>query len=149
MHPCLVLVVKLFLDTLPGMTQQFSWTFVNLGYLIVSPARPAAASFKLILDNRPFRRRRYLTSCSTGQQASHSRRACTAARMTTSRFGNKSTRASSLPPPRNGSFASPSYCTYSMTLFPSPARARRTHFSGRSLTNRSAQVLAVHPLYTL
>lgn len=38
MHPCLVLVVKLSLDTLPGMTQQFSWTFVNLGYLIVSAA---------------------------------------------------------------------------------------------------------------
>ena len=41
MHPCLVLLVKLSLDTLPGMTQQFSWTFVNLGYLMVSPSAAA------------------------------------------------------------------------------------------------------------
>lgn len=60
MHPCLVLLVKLSLDTLPGMTQQFSWTFVNLGYLIVSAA-PNRSRLKLNLDNRPRMRCRYPT----------------------------------------------------------------------------------------
>lgn len=38
-HPILILVGKVCLDTVPGMTQQISWTFVNLGYLAVSPHR--------------------------------------------------------------------------------------------------------------
>jgi hypothetical protein len=40
MHPILILVGKLCLDTIPGMSQQASWTFVNLGYLAVSIAPP-------------------------------------------------------------------------------------------------------------
>ena len=145
MHPSLVLVVKLSLDTLPGMTQQFSWTFVNLGYLIARPSL-RRSRHKLIWDPRS-PQRRYPTSCSTGQPASHSRRTCTAARMTTSRFGNKSTRASSLLLPRNGSFVSPLCCTYTAGRSPLPlpfAPARRTQ-----PTPASAQVLTLHPLHAL
>jgi hypothetical protein len=36
MHPILILVVKICLDIIPGMTQQASWTIVNLGYLAVN-----------------------------------------------------------------------------------------------------------------
>ena len=145
MHPCLVLLVKLSLDTLPGMTQQFSWTFVNLGYLIVSSRAKTAADPNLGWTIAHFCGRRYPTSCSTGQPVSRSRQACTAARMTTSRFGSKSTRASSLPPQRNGSFASPSCCTYSAMSFPCPPPVVLTPL----IIPRSAQVLVVHTLYTL
>ncbi|KIM25512.1 hypothetical protein M408DRAFT_55402, partial [Serendipita vermifera MAFF 305830] len=36
MHPILILVGKICLDIFPGMTQQASWTIVNLGYLAIS-----------------------------------------------------------------------------------------------------------------
>jgi len=36
MHPILILVGKICLDIFPGMTQQASWTIVNLGYLAVN-----------------------------------------------------------------------------------------------------------------
>jgi hypothetical protein len=40
MHPILILVGKMCFDTIPGMSQQASWTLVNLGYLAVSIAPP-------------------------------------------------------------------------------------------------------------
>ncbi|PVF96469.1 putative ORM1-unfolded protein response protein [Serendipita vermifera] len=36
MHPILILAGKICLDTFPGMSQQASWTFVNLGYIAIS-----------------------------------------------------------------------------------------------------------------
>jgi hypothetical protein len=36
MHPILILVGKICLDIFPGMSQQASWTIVNLGYLAVN-----------------------------------------------------------------------------------------------------------------
>lgn len=37
-HPVLVLVAKILIDAIPGMTQDVSWTIVNLTYMAVSPA---------------------------------------------------------------------------------------------------------------
>jgi hypothetical protein len=36
MHPILILAGKVCLDAFPGMSQQASWTFVNLGYIVVN-----------------------------------------------------------------------------------------------------------------
>lgn len=36
MHPVLILATKLLVDAIPGMTQDVSWTIVNLGYMAVS-----------------------------------------------------------------------------------------------------------------
>jgi heme A synthase len=36
-HVVLIVFGKVIIDTLPGMTQQMSWTLVNLIYLAVSP----------------------------------------------------------------------------------------------------------------
>ena len=36
-HIVLIVFGKVIIDTLPGMTQQMSWTLVNLVYLAVSP----------------------------------------------------------------------------------------------------------------
>lgn len=35
-HPILILIVKVLVDAIPGMTQDVSWTIVNLGYMAVS-----------------------------------------------------------------------------------------------------------------
>ena len=35
MHPVLILVVKVLVDSIPGMTQDVSWTVVNLSYMAV------------------------------------------------------------------------------------------------------------------
>ncbi|KAJ9110366.1 hypothetical protein QFC20_002963 [Naganishia adeliensis] len=35
-HPVLILVAKVIIDALPSMTQPYSWTIVNLGYVAVS-----------------------------------------------------------------------------------------------------------------
>ncbi|ORX37196.1 ORMDL family-domain-containing protein [Kockovaella imperatae] len=35
-HPVLILVAKLLIDAIPGMTQDVSWTIVNLGYMAAS-----------------------------------------------------------------------------------------------------------------
>lgn len=35
-HVVLILVGKIIVDTIPGMTQNISWTMVNLIYLAVS-----------------------------------------------------------------------------------------------------------------
>lgn len=34
-HPMLTLAAKIIIDVLPGVTQEASWTIVNLGYLLV------------------------------------------------------------------------------------------------------------------
>lgn len=34
-HVVLIIFGKIIIDTLPGMTQQLSWTLVNLSYLAV------------------------------------------------------------------------------------------------------------------
>lgn len=39
-HPILMLIGKLFVDALPGVNQELSWTIVNLCYLVVRPAAP-------------------------------------------------------------------------------------------------------------
>lgn len=39
-HVVLVMLGKIIIDTLPGMTQQVSWTLVNLLYLAVSLTQP-------------------------------------------------------------------------------------------------------------
>lgn len=36
MHPILIFVGKVIIDTIPGMRQEISWTLVNLIYLAVS-----------------------------------------------------------------------------------------------------------------
>lgn len=36
MHPILIFVGKIIVDTIPGMRQEISWTLVNLIYLGVS-----------------------------------------------------------------------------------------------------------------
>ncbi|WVQ65316.1 uncharacterized protein L199_003492 [Kwoniella botswanensis] len=36
MHPLLILLAKMLIDAIPGMTQDVSWTIVNLGYMSVS-----------------------------------------------------------------------------------------------------------------
>jgi len=36
LHPVLILAGKIIIDTMPGMTQQISWTVVNLCYLLFS-----------------------------------------------------------------------------------------------------------------
>jgi len=36
LHPVLILSGKIIIDTIPGMTQQVSWTVVNLCYLLIS-----------------------------------------------------------------------------------------------------------------
>ena len=35
-HPVLIIAGKIVIDTIPGMTQELSWTLVNLIYLGVS-----------------------------------------------------------------------------------------------------------------
>ena len=35
-HPALTLAAKVFIDVLPGVSQEASWTIVNLGYLLIS-----------------------------------------------------------------------------------------------------------------
>ena len=41
MHPLLIITGKALIDSVPGMTQELSWTLVNLAYLAVSPvSRP-------------------------------------------------------------------------------------------------------------
>ena len=40
-HPVLILLAKVLIDAIPGMTQDVSWTIVNLGYMSVS--RPLAS----------------------------------------------------------------------------------------------------------
>jgi len=35
-HPMLTLAAKVIIDVLPGVTQEASWTIVNLGYLLIS-----------------------------------------------------------------------------------------------------------------
>jgi hypothetical protein len=35
MHPILILLVKILVDALPSMTQDVSWTVVNLAYMAV------------------------------------------------------------------------------------------------------------------
>ena len=35
-HPTLILILKVLVDAIPGMTQDVSWTIVNLGYMAVS-----------------------------------------------------------------------------------------------------------------
>jgi len=35
-HPVLIAIGKIFIDTIPGMTQQISWTLVNLAYMFLS-----------------------------------------------------------------------------------------------------------------
>lgn len=34
-HPVLILLAKILIDAIPGMTQDVSWTIVNLGYMAV------------------------------------------------------------------------------------------------------------------
>ena len=34
-HPVLMLIGKMFIDALPGVNQELSWTIVNLSYLTV------------------------------------------------------------------------------------------------------------------
>jgi hypothetical protein len=34
-HPVLILLAKVMVDAIPGMTQDVSWTIVNLGYMAV------------------------------------------------------------------------------------------------------------------
>lgn len=36
-HPTLILLGKVLVDAIPGMTQDLSWTVVNLGYMAVRP----------------------------------------------------------------------------------------------------------------
>ncbi|WWC70995.1 uncharacterized protein I206_104948 [Kwoniella pini CBS 10737] len=36
MHPLLILLAKMLIDAIPSMTQDVSWTIVNLGYMAVS-----------------------------------------------------------------------------------------------------------------
>ena len=38
-HPVLILLAKILIDAIPGMTQDVSWTIVNLGYMAVSTRR--------------------------------------------------------------------------------------------------------------
>ena len=42
-HVVLVFTGKIIIDTIPGMTQQISWTLVNLLYLAVSAHSPLYA----------------------------------------------------------------------------------------------------------
>jgi hypothetical protein len=35
-HPVLILLGKILIDAIPGMTQDVSWTITNLGYMAVS-----------------------------------------------------------------------------------------------------------------
>lgn len=35
-HPTLIILAKVLVDVIPGMTQDVSWTVVNLGYMAVS-----------------------------------------------------------------------------------------------------------------
>ncbi|CAD6566804.1 MAG: hypothetical protein TREMPRED_002967 [Tremellales sp. Tagirdzhanova-0007] len=35
-HPTLILLAKVLVDAIPGMTQDYSWTIVNLGYMALS-----------------------------------------------------------------------------------------------------------------
>lgn len=43
-HPTLTLAAKIIIDVLPGVTQEASWTIVNLGYLLVG-ARPSVNDY--------------------------------------------------------------------------------------------------------
>jgi len=58
-HVVLILFGKVIIDTLPGMTQQMSWSLVNLVYLAVR-----AVFFTKGLLLTPYQSS--LTSCSTG-----------------------------------------------------------------------------------
>lgn len=40
LHPVLILAGKIIVDTVPGMTQDISWTVVNLAYLLVTSPPP-------------------------------------------------------------------------------------------------------------
>jgi hypothetical protein len=35
-HPVLILLCKLLVDAIPGLTQDVGWTVINLGYMAVS-----------------------------------------------------------------------------------------------------------------
>lgn len=35
-HPVIIFIAKVLIDAIPGMTQDVSWTIVNLGYMAVS-----------------------------------------------------------------------------------------------------------------
>lgn len=47
MHPILILTVKILVDAIPGMTQDVSWTVVNLAYMAVSLIGLAALTIQL------------------------------------------------------------------------------------------------------
>jgi hypothetical protein len=36
-HPVIILLGKVLVDAIPNMTASYSWTIVNLGYVMVSP----------------------------------------------------------------------------------------------------------------
>jgi len=150
MHPCLVLVVKLFLDTLPGMTQQFSWTFVNLGYLIVSPAHPQTRRAKLKTHfeqspTSPAQISYLMFHWATGIPFQASMHSGAYDDLT---LWEQIDEGEQFTPAKKWLICFPIvlYVLYDVVTV---VHARCTHSSDHPFTNRSAQVLAVYPLYTL
>jgi hypothetical protein len=37
-HPVIILMGKVLIDSIPNMTASYSWTIINLGYVLVSPS---------------------------------------------------------------------------------------------------------------
>lgn len=50
MHPVLILVVKVLVDSIPGMTQDVSWTVVNLSYMAVG-SDPVAKLMTVVVSH--------------------------------------------------------------------------------------------------
>jgi len=48
-HPTLILLAKVLIDAVPGMTQDLSWTIVNLGYMAVSSIDSVLADGELAI----------------------------------------------------------------------------------------------------
>lgn len=93
-HVVLIVIAKLLVNELPGISNSVKWSMVNLGYMAVR-ACPTHT--------------RCLSSCSTASRARRLTR--TRAHTTTSRSGSRSTRATSTPPRKSTSPVSRSDCT--------------------------------------
>jgi hypothetical protein len=114
-HVVLIATGKVIIDAIPGVTQNLSWTAVNLTYLAVrlhttsrrrlTPADPAPVYSARI-------------SCSIGSRAFPSAASYMGALTTTSRYGSRSTAVRKTHRPESGFSPSPWACAFSIPFCP-------------------------------
>lgn len=114
-HLVLIATGKVIIDVIPGVTQNISWTAVNLCYLAVRSLSyfPEIPPLAYLLTRLPSSA---LTLCFIGLQASPSGANYTVGPTTTSLSGNRLTAVHKTHPQENGSSPFPSACAFSSSL---------------------------------